>query len=157
MLTTYHSLIRLIYVLVFNFLSFCQPYFPLAQSRPLDGDATFAFPMKCHVCLSAAVKELGACETQAKLNIQNCFILVCKDTIDSYRIPKCKNLEYQALHVAAYYGQPQLVGLLLEAGANPWHKNRCNFLMFETMHITMGFCLRPEQTRGTRTGGFRNY
>ena len=30
----------------------------------------------------------------------------------------------QALHVAAYYGQREVVGALLEAGANPWHRNR---------------------------------
>jgi len=29
-----------------------------------------------------------------------------------------------ALHVAAYYGQREVVGALLEAGANPWHRNR---------------------------------
>ena len=42
-------------------------------------------------------------------------------------IIQASKIEYQALHVAAYYGQPQLVGLLLEAGANPWHKNRFFF------------------------------
>ena len=112
----------------FQFSCFCQPYFPLGQSRALDGDVTFALPMKWHVCLSAAVKEPGACETQAKLNIQNCFILVCKDTIDSYRISKFK---------------------ILNTRLSTWQ------------HITaspswLGFFLKPEQTRGTKTGAFRN-
>lgn len=30
----------------------------------------------------------------------------------------------QPLHVAAYYGRSEVVGLLLETGANPWHRNR---------------------------------
>lgn len=29
-----------------------------------------------------------------------------------------------ALHVAAYYGREELVAVLLESGANPWHRNR---------------------------------
>jgi len=44
---------------------------------------------------------------------------------DQWDVVQAKNSTGStALHVAAYYGQPQVVGLLLEAGANPWHKNR---------------------------------
>ena len=44
-------------------------------------------------------------------------------------LPTTRTIATQALHVAAYYGQPELVELLLEAGANPWHKNRCLSLL----------------------------
>jgi len=44
---------------------------------------------------------------------------------DQWQIIQARNSTGStALHVAAYYGQPELVELLLEAGANPWHKNR---------------------------------
>ena len=75
MLTTNHSLSILIYVMDVSFHFFCQPYFLLGQSKPLDGDVTFAFPRsvwRFSVCCRKRAL-LGACETQGKLNIPNYF------------------------------------------------------------------------------------
>merc|ERR1712059_20767 len=44
------------------------------------------------------------------------------------------NLGSTALHVAAYYGRRDLVDLLIEAGANPWHRNNVDGTQGTMLH-----------------------
>merc|ERR1711974_331110 len=67
---------------------------------------------------------------------------------DQWDVVQAKNSTGStALHVAAYYGQPQLVELLLEAGANPWHKNRQGW---HAGHYATRWS-QPKDIRPTRT------